>query len=172
MILANNDFEHLEQIKEIADLTLGEGYADPDSIINAQVSIHAAIDDKVVGYATGFIDYPSVLGVEQKTLQLLYPFKTGIIGNVATHPDFQRRGIGYALTQEIIKRLQFLHQNTIVGSAWKSKNGINIGKVFDKLGFKQVVEIPAFWKGCPCIQCDAENKKCDCPAVIYELSLK
>lgn len=169
MILLKNEKEHIEAIKEIADLTLGEDYANPNDILNSEISIHAQIDGKIVGYATGIIDFPHILGVEKSTLENLYPFQTGIICNVATHPDYQRKGIGYTLTQEIIKTFQLLHQNTIVASAWKSKNGVNIGGVLEKLGFKQVVEIPEFWKGCPCIQCDPIE--CLCPAVIYELKI-
>jgi ribosomal protein S18 acetylase RimI-like enzyme len=158
--------EHFLSIKSIAERTLGEGYVKEGQI--PQVALTAELDGKIVGYGTGFIGYPYNLGTERETLFKLYQKEAGIIGNVATDPDYQRRGIGHTITAGLISELRKLGAELIVASAWKSNKGVNIGGVFAKLGFKTVTEIPSFWKGVPCIQCDP--KECNCSAVIFELS--
>ena len=167
IVVKDNTKEVMPAIRNIAGITFGEEYA---CVLDSCISINAEIDGVVVGYGTASIDYVENICLEDH-IQLfvdLYPFQVGIIGNVATHPDYQRKGVGYEITKELVKRLRLLGQKTIIGSAWRSKHGINIGSVLTKIGFTPVIEIDEFWKGQPCIQC---GDCCTCPAVIFELRL-
>jgi len=81
------------------------------------------IDDKVVGYATMHLD-----------------FQRGIaeIGNNAVHPDFQRRGIGKAMQQEIMRRM--LENGFNKFKVNTLSNDISAQKVYEKLGFEKYIE--------------------------------
>lgn len=192
ILLCDNTVDDISALNEIAKLTLGEGYVTAESILENPISINARITriadfcagltndpicTEIVGYGTACIDYPSILGTEKKTLASMYPEKTGIICNVCTNPNFQKRGVGTTIVKDMVEQLRNLAKKTpiskIVASAWRSNTGINIGPIFDKLGFKQVTEIHNFYTGCACIQCDPDQKglDCVCPAVIYEMNL-
>jgi ribosomal protein S18 acetylase RimI-like enzyme len=69
-----------------------------------------------------------------------------LIANVATHPDFRRRGIGRALTERVMKQAR----NKTAAAIWLHVRDDNPGaiKLYQDLGFREVARRTT-WQGSP-----------------------
>jgi ribosomal protein S18 acetylase RimI-like enzyme len=69
-----------------------------------------------------------------------------LIANVATHPDYRRRGIGRALTERVMKQARDKHAAAI----WLHVRDDNPGaiKLYQELGFREVARRTT-WQGNP-----------------------
>lgn len=69
-----------------------------------------------------------------------------LIANVATHPDYRRRGIGRALTERVMKQARDKHASAI----WLHVRDDNPGaiKLYQDLGFQEVARRTT-WQGNP-----------------------
>ena len=81
----------------------------------------------------------------------LIPFRHGgkriyLIANVATHPDYRRRGIGRALTERVMKQARDKNASAI----WLHVRDDNPGaiKLYQDLGFQEIVRRTT-WQGNP-----------------------
>ena len=69
-----------------------------------------------------------------------------LIANVATHPDYRRRGIGRALTERVMKQARAKHASAI----WLHVRDDNPGaiKLYQDLGFEEMARRTT-WQGTP-----------------------
>ena len=81
----------------------------------------------------------------------LIPFRDGgkriyLVANVATHPDYRRRGIGRALTERVMKQARDKNASAI----WLHVRDDNPGaiKLYQDLGFQEIARRTT-WQGSP-----------------------
>ncbi len=153
-------------------------YDDPTIFIR----VVTTIKDEIIGFSIGLIvqeiDLKKTLNKYQFS-QLPKSFftskKTGIIKIIAVRKTFQNKGIGTQLIQRCIIDLKSRGMEIITAFAWKTKKGVNIAPIFDRLEFKILCEINYFWRDdsllnqYSCSECGAPP--CLCSTVIYSKTI-
>ncbi len=176
---------HMQHVFNIADCQLGKGYVSADllgeAIVNNEKYIaKVAIDNennKVVGFYIVqlvkkqevneiILNNPEVASRIARSSEL-----TGLIKTVAVDKNYQGRGVGMNLIKDAISELQNKNIHTIFTIAWKSKYGTNLKGILMRLDFKEIIEIPEYWKESSIkenFECPVCRKPpCSCSAVIY-----
>lgn len=180
--IAPSDTGLLVQANEIYDISLGKGYIPPEDLLRYSqdrdhyILIGSVINGKLLGIMLAYPadheyikDYNDELEKFDTSLQL-QPYSTGIIKSLAVKPEYRHEGIGTKLTVESMKRLQEMSCSLLFAPAWDSGKPDSSPKMFDKLGFNNVLEIPNYWtkdsieKGYQCPNC---GNPCHCKAIYY-----
>lgn len=165
-------------VLSIAEKQLGAAYINVEDLLAEEnVACYASISGKIVGFCTGkqiALDkiYESIPQLREMKLKQLATVETlGMVASVATDPDYAGRGIGSALVEHCIAELEKKDFNVLAMTGWKSPKGVHIGSIAKNYGFKEVLEVPDFWKedslkhGYACPVCG--QPPCRCSAVVY-----
>lgn len=168
----------IPNVISIAEKQLGEAYISIDDLKNEDnIAIVASVDGKIVGFCVGKVElitdiYKRIPQLAEKKLQQFEVIKSvGLIASMATDPDFTGRGIGDKLLGDCIEKLKNSGSKTLLMNGWKSENGIHIGSLAKKYGFKEILEIKNFWyedskiHRYKCPSCG--EPPCKCGAVIF-----
>jgi ribosomal protein S18 acetylase RimI-like enzyme len=175
--------EHITQIIAIADMDLGKGFLNYQEVMdrildkNLFICKVALLNKTVLGFCLCRI-------VEQSEiceyLQVKYSDipkyvkcadKIGVFKTIAVHIKYQRRGIGYTLTNAAYNELTKYDIQAICSIAWKNGDKINAHGVLSAIGLHQHNEIKSFWHedsitnqyNCPA----CGPPPCKCSAVLY-----
>ncbi len=126
--------EDLDQVIKINIISLKEHYPlqfwKDHLYLWGRIFLVAEADSKVVGYVMTRIERG--FGFLKRDLRRL-----GHIVSIAVHPDYRRRGIGYALMIEVLKRMKELYKADEAYLEVRVSNTPAI-KLYEKLGFKKV----------------------------------
>lgn len=108
---------------------------------------------------------------QEHNLQVsLSGFKIGLIKSVAVKPEYRHQGIGTDLTIESMVRLKKMSCDFFLAVSWVSNRPDSSQKMFEKLGFKNILSIPDYWteesikEGYLCPNC---RNPCHCTANFY-----
>lgn len=101
--------------------------------------------------------------------------RVGSFNTLSVLESHQGKGIGQMISRERLRWLDSKNCEVILGISWVSGLKNTSDRVFRKLGFRQVAEVPNFFqKGsayqsfiCP----GCGNKPCTCSAILFELKL-
>lgn len=93
--------------------------------------------------------------------------KLGIIKTLGVKQQFQGKGYGSKIIQELQKRIISKGARRIIVPAWRQKDTINVGKIMMKANYKPFLEIKDMWKK----DCDSEKFKCPARSVSCMCSL-
>jgi ribosomal protein S18 acetylase RimI-like enzyme len=162
----------------IAEKQLGIGYINSEDLLSKEnIALLASIDGEVVGFCTGkkitiqeiYESFPQLK--ENQLEKNNNNGNFGMVGSVATDPNYTGKGIASILVNSCINQLKVKGLDTILMTAWKSDKGVHISSIAKKYDFKPLLEIPNFWKedsiindyDCP----SCGRPPCRCSAVIY-----
>ncbi|MDO8460937.1 MAG: N-acetyltransferase [bacterium] len=172
----------LKQASEIYDISLGQKYipfqdllryaANPDLF----VLLGTTIDQTLLGIMLAYPlenetvnEYTHVF--KEYNLPILFSdFKVGLIKSVAVRPAYRHQGIGTKLTIESMIRLKEMSCDSFLAVSWVSNRPDSSQKMFEKLGFKNILSIPDYWtedsikEGYLCPNC---GNPCHCTAIFY-----
>ena len=133
--------EDLDRVIEINLISLKEHYPIQfwrDHLqLWGRIFLVAEINSRIVGYVMTRIERG--FGFLRKFLR-----KLGHIVSIAVHPDYRRRGIGYALMIEVLKRMKELYNVDEAYLEVRVSNAPAI-KLYEKLGFKKVKVIKYYY---------------------------
>lgn len=113
--------------------------------------------------------YNEELNRKEKILNL-QDYRVGLIKSIAVKPEFRHRGIGTNLTIKSIIKLQGFGCDLLFAISWDSQRQDSSKKMFEKLGFQNVLEINNYWtedsmrEGYLCPNC---GNPCFCRAIFY-----
>lgn len=102
---------------------------------------------------------------------LKYSKRIGLIGVLAVKDEYQKRGVGTALVNDCITKLNSANVAAMCCVGWRSSKGINIGGILSTCNFETLKEIPDYWredslqKNYRCHDCG--EPPCTCSALIY-----
>ena len=99
----------------------------------------------------------------------------GMIGIVATHAEYQGRGIGMQLVKNCLAEFAKREIPVVYSIGWHSSKGVNIGGILENCGFVKLTEVSNYWREdslkrnyrCP----DCGSPPCKCSAVVFAKSL-
>jgi GNAT superfamily N-acetyltransferase len=166
------------KIEEIATGVFGPNYYQPPELDSeGNVFITARFNDSIVGFGLANIfvekeietllskpEFPSFLTESAIKKEL------GVIKTIAVSEEAQGKGLGSLIFSELEDRLRLIGAKRFLLPAWKDCKGIRIGRLADKKGYKQFVEINHFWKD-DCdnqrFQCISRTDSCICSVVFY-----
>lgn len=172
----------------ISDFQLGKDYLSADSLKKClqkegKYFARVALNNKreIIGFCLSSIlstdEIKKLLKIkpDQFPNALNYTSNIGFINVLIVKEDYQRKGIGTALVKDSINLLETNGATVICSVGWRSKKGVNIGGILKNHKFKEVLEVPDYWKEdslakkYKCVDCGAPP--CHCSAVIF-LKLK
>ena len=140
----------------ISDQQLGRGYlGEFEEIAEAGIRVCAEVGGKIVGYGVTIFD-PEC--------------KCGMMRTLVVHSDYEGQGIGSALVEERLKRLNDAGYKWALAHAWRSSGGCNAASVLEKHGFEEQCEMLNFYRDHDSV-CTTCPGICTCSAVIYTKSL-
>lgn len=175
--------EHIVKVIKIAEEELGENYFDYEELIKViqkpdEYICKVAISDigKIYGFGfckiASFEELKKYLKLENEDVPnyILHSESIGIIKTVVTDKRYKRQGVGYNLVQECHRLLVDMKVDAVASVAWKKGNIINIGRILEKMEFKNYKEIEDYW-----LEDSKENKfecsncgwPCHCSAVMF-----
>jgi ribosomal protein S18 acetylase RimI-like enzyme len=170
--------DDIPPILAIAEKELGKHYIQKSTLIDEQnIVLCAEMQGRLVGFCTGKIIPSKTLSStfrkagRYKIPELDHFTEIGWTGSIAVSREYGRRGIGTALMRACLERLLNRGAAFFMMTAWKSKNGIHLGSIAEKQGFRNRCEIEEFWKEdslkhqYSCTVC--HSPPCCCTAVIY-----
>lgn len=164
MKIRESTLEDYPGLRHIAETKFGEDFADKDQFFErGSISLLVELDDTIVAYGTAGI----VTEDDHPELEAHLTEKTGMLHSVAVLPEYEGRGIASALAKERVERLKALGCDSIIATAWRSKQyGVHVGRILERLGFEPVEELLKYWEGNDCVYC---GDYCECDAVVYKL---
>jgi N-acetylglutamate synthase-like GNAT family acetyltransferase len=143
--------DHIDEIKAICDVQLGQDYISRKRIITAQIS-RVILDDyplKVVGWASADI-------INEKLAQL---------SQCVIRPGYEGRGYATKLVQDRLTTLMLIGIKNCVAYCWQHPDGkIPMGRILTKFGFKPVKVIKNAFAKTNCKFC---GNDCGCDCVLY-----
>jgi N-acetylglutamate synthase-like GNAT family acetyltransferase len=149
-MISYTSVEHIDEVKTICDVQLGQDYISRKRIITAQISLVVLVEEneslKVAAWASSDI-------INEKL---------AVLSQCVVHPE--REGRGFA-TWLVEKRLNILSQRGIkncVAYCWKHPDGrIPMEGILTKFGFKSVKTMKHAFVGTNCKFC-GNDCRCDC----------
>lgn len=176
------DTRYIQSALDIYNQALGQNYVDPESIINyikdkeKYIVLGSIKESQLVGVMLAYTletaestDYENGLNNYGVVLPLSR-FKVGLIKSVAVEEKFRRQGIGTNLTLETIDRFKLKKCDALFAVSWVSNRPDSSQKMFESLGFQNVLRIPNYWTkdsiedGYMCPVC---GNPCKCVAIFY-----
>ncbi len=166
---------------DIIDSELGKDYIRIDELSNlledqSYTCLVSLVDDIPVGIAIGCVknrnEALSYLRIQETDCPSYVKIadKIGVVKTIAVRKDYQGRGIGSKLVENLEKQLT-RDANVLSSVAWKHGETVNIANVLERHEYKMYKEIPDYWKedslreGFFCPVC--KEPPCTCSAVIY-----
>lgn len=169
---------HVPAVLFIAKEQLGSAYISENDLLSSKRTTICALSGReVVSFCIAREDrvekiYEDIPQLRKLELEPLVSAKrVGVIASVATHPKYTGRGIGRMSVEYCIDALKQQGLRVVMMTAWRSPDGVHIAPIANACGFKQIVEIPSFWKedsltrGYSCPVCG--HPPCNCGAVLY-----
>lgn len=159
----------LKQAEQIYSLSLGQNYISADDLMRyaanpeKYILLGATIDRKLAGIMLAFplneeIGREFNEAFQKNNVSIFLPqYSTGVIKSVAVHPDFRHHGLGTKLTIEAMARLKRMSTKIFAALSWDSGKPDSSPKMFEKLGYKNVLTVKEYWKQ------DSEEKQYACP---------
>lgn len=145
-MISNACVEHIDAIKKICDIQLGQGYIPRHRIVTAHISIVAIDECEVIGWAAADI-------INEKLAQL---------SHCVVKPEYEGRGIATRLVQERLMRLAFRGIPNCVSYCWKHPDGkIPMAGILTKFEFFPVKTIKKAFAKTNC-KCCGHDCACDC----------
>lgn len=172
----------LSQASDIYDVSLGQKYIPPEDLLkyannpSEYILIGSTIEDKLLGVMLAFpLDEKTARECNEAFKKHNIPFElprlsVGVIKSVSVHPEYRHRGIGTRLTLEAMERLRKMSCGLFLAIAWDSGKVESSPKMFEKLGYKSLLDIPEYWyedsikEGYQCPNC---GNPCHCKAIFY-----
>ncbi len=146
-----------DEVLAIADQRLGRGYLTVDSFTCSGAIVLVAIE---FGKAVGFvlfhikeqIDFPVEL-----TKMFGQPHRSVYVKSIAVKEENEQKGFATALLKMVINI--GMRQNALCcyGHVWIAGNNGASARIFESLGFEEVMEIADFW------YLDSVKKQFQCP---------
>ena len=173
---------HIPSIIDIANIELGYNYITNQqlySIIdntNSWVCKVAIVHSKVIGFVlckkNEQSEFNSIIEnyndiIVNKTNNLQF----GLIKTIVVEAGYKGQGIGTQLVTQCISLLKKQNVYSFYTLSWKSEKKDNSEKLFLKLGFTKLLEVPNYWKqdslqnNYRCINCG--NPPCTCSAILF-----
>lgn len=173
--------ENLTEIKRISDSCFGLNYLtekDLDETIQQKGVFLKIIHDSVtIGFCISFhvensYEHHSIFGGPIPNF-LSIPYS--VIKTIAILPDFQNKGFGFQMLENIICKLKNGYDSHhFIYPAWTESDSFGFTRKISKLGFKSVQTIPNFWysdsltKDYQCIKCG--TPPCHCSLTVFLLN--
>lgn len=136
------------------------------------------LDDKLVSVGCSEIidDFKYYTSFDSDIVERFQNKKIGSLSTLCVREDLQGKGIGQLLTKKRMQWLQSQKCDLVIGISWVSGLAHTSKRVFEKLDFKAVKEVPDFFKAgalkhpfdCP----GCKSHPCACSAILYEYSFK
>ena len=171
---------HIHDISLIATKQLGYSHLLKNELPDNKSFIYCALNNKeVLGYVIGklfsnasfFNSYKKLNTINTREIK-----KNKILGmlvSIAVKSKHQNKGIGTKLVIKLLKKFRENNAGMSLMTAWKSKNGVSMHKIADRIGYKAIAEVGNYWKedsqiyGYHCPECGSPPCKCAC--VVYVL---
>lgn len=177
-----SDNQLLKQASEIYDISLGQNYIPSEDLSKYAsdpkrfILIGAIINQTLLGVMLAYPldkktaeEYTHAL--QQHNIPTTLPENAvGLIKSLAVRPEYRHRGIGTKLTIESIVRLKEMSCDFFLAVSWVSNKPDSSQKMFEKLGFKNILSVPDYWtqdsikEGYQCPNC---GNPCHCTANFY-----
>ena len=147
--------------------------ADPKSLV-----LVALDDSQVVGLGVAQVidQFDFYLPFNQNIVSELTGKKVGSFSTLCIQECLQGRGIGQLLSHKRMQWLQEQNCDVVVGVSWVSGLAHTSNRVFEKMGFSPVKEVPEFFKEMsletPFIYPGCGEPPCTCSAIMYKKVLK
>ncbi len=172
----------LKQASTIYDISLGQGYISPEDLMryvsnpDSFILLGAVINQTLIGVMLAYpLDQETsrkyTYTFQEHNLPIpLSDFKIGLIKSVSVRPEYRHRGIGTQLTIESMVRLKSMPCDFFLAVSWVSNKPDSSQKMFEKLGFKNILSINDYWtqesikEGYLCPNC---GNPCHCTAIFY-----
>ena len=146
---------------EICDEQLGLGYLTPDSYIPSPFNYGLFVDGELATICLAQVDTPQEANERVKFARFEDPVL--FISTIATLQKFKKRGFATELLEFVMNTSPL----GVYGTAWESKEGINIEFVFRKCGLEKEVELKHYFihgtSECP----DCGQPPCKCSAWLF-----
>lgn len=162
------------EIELISDQVFGQGYYSKSNIIfsNYTINLVSLVNDKIVGFAIGFItseNYLIGLDCPEEVLVAAQNHKLGIIKTIAVSEKFQGQRIGKFLFSTLEQRLEDLGATNLIVPAWKVENKIYLESILNKFNYKSFHENMPWKNICDygSYKCLLRKDKCVCSSVYY-----
>ena len=175
---------YVKQVLEIADNELGKDYLEEEELEKALDSnndfyslIAVGKSEEVLGYLNFEIQDKEAVDDYLKIPREEYPFtlkdfeRVGAIKTGSVKKDYQGRGIGTELNNEVISELQEKKINIVYTIGWIKNGKAAISGIMDRMGFEKVKELNDYWKeeslkqGYCCSACG--EPPCNCSAALF-----
>lgn len=162
----------------IAENQLGKDYIPEKDFLNTNFyPVYGMIKCDVAGFAIGKeFEQQDFLAKFQKISQRMpnaLPWADTIcmVSSVAVRQDYQGRGVGYAIVQDVLQHFDKRNVSMTIMLGWAAPDGVHIAGIAHTLGFSEKATIPEYWhddslsKGYQCHVCG--SPPCRCSAVLY-----
>lgn len=180
--LAEDD---IGQVLLIADKCLGNNFLKYETVVDyirdprKIIKVHRT-SNEIVGYVKGkAVENSELKRYLLKTDSLMEEELSGngfagLFESLCINQNHQRKSIGMSLALELVKSFRTMNDiGRIYTTVWKSKYEANSKKLVEKIGFKQITEIPGYWFEdsaekqylCP----DCGHPPCKCSMLFYVL---
>lgn len=173
----------LAVVSAIADAALGKDFLSRKVLMRLieqpwRYTVLAARDERgVQGFcygsllsATEALEQGAVFGLDDGEAN-----GAGMLHSIAIRPWARGKGVGSALVQQLLARLQSHGAQSCRVLGWKQGKTVNIQSVLLRAGFRQRSVLPLYWyhdsrsKGYSCPQCG--HPPCCCTAVAFTREL-
>lgn len=169
----------IEEALILLNRTQGDGLYDRDYLIQKIESSNAylvvgSINNTLVAVGGAVIveDFKFYTPFDSKIETRLAEKRVGSFNTLSVLETHQGKGIGQTISRERLKWLTAKDCDVILGISWVSGLRNTSNRVFEKLGFQKISEVPAFFQNgssyqsftCP----GCGNKPCTCNAILFE----
>lgn len=152
-MISYTSVEHIDEVKTICDVQLGQDYISRKRIITAQISLVVLVEEneslKVAAWASSDI-------INEKL---------AVLSQCVVRPGYEGRGYATKLVQERLRILSLRGIKNCVSYCWKHPDGkIPMEGILTKFGFKSVKTIKNAFAGTNCRFC---GNDCGCDCVVF-----
>jgi len=177
--LDSKNVELLDQSIMLLNRTQGKGLFNKDYLLKKSsnseaISLAIFIENRLisVGCAELINKFDFYKPFDDKISKRLQNKTVGSLCTLSVHEDYQGKGIGQIVTKKRMDWLKNKKCDLVFGVSWVSGLRNTSDRVFEKLGFRAVNKVEAFFKETSikrpfeCPGCKAQP--CRCSAILYE----
>jgi len=179
--IAHIDNETINDVKRLADLTLGKGLVSSEEIFKAvdndiSLILRDETDGRIIGFSLNEEINMQVLSSICRMCDTTFEnFNVDVSGDMIVNnlsalgiaPQYQRQGYGRMIFQAVIDKLK-LKADYISALAWKKGDMIPMQKLLEQAGFKYIGILKSPYKDVPGIYCDyCKSDVCVCDSCLF-----
>ena len=180
-VIANIDNNMVNEVKELADLTVGRGLVTKEEVLKSVGSDISFVltDEKsneIIGFSLNEKINAKILSSIYEMCDTIFcklepaaPSDVNIynLGALGIAPKYQHQGYGKSLFHAVVDPLK-LRADSISALAWKKGDSVPMHNLLEQAGFKQVGILKSPYKDVPGIYCDyCKSDVCECDSCLY-----